>query len=394
MNPFFRIVGAALLLALVLGTGAHAQAALTTAHYPRSVFAYADTWGGGNDLRFLECLDSLCIGQNETIIQSQPNAYSGMSLTMKTAPDGNPFLVYVMYDYATAQYTLHTLKCGNPTCNAGNVDTIITSHVNSERAKIEFNPATQRPAFVYSDASNGMSYFVQCTNTDCSQFTQNSIGQTYTQQISNQWIFSANGKPMIAARTGEILICSDPACATPPTTLSLTTRLYTAHTVQIVNAPDGKPVITYMNESSPNTVEFLISKCLDTRCHKRTTTSIANWTPSLYTEYEHSLIIGRDRKPAASFQNGSTPQLDYLHCTTNDCTTFTIAQIGASNIGTNTGVHNTLFTGVDGKPMIGYYTAPHAYTTHCSDVTCLNTAQNFTNVIGTGIGSQIVGTTA
>lgn len=388
-----RSIGLYFILGLALAMFAVSVSAQTTPSLStqnlHSAFAFGDTWGVGNSLQFLTCADASCVQQRNFTLDSSANGYAGMYIDMQTPADGKPFLTYAVF-YAPSQYELRSLKCGNKLCSQGNVIQVIANNVSRERTKVQFQPGTNFPAWVYGDYTSNTSYFVQCLNDDCSQRVQNAIGNTTTQQITNQWIFSADGTPMIATLTGTLVKCTDALCANTPIEIkSSNTRAYQSNAVRIILPADGKPVITYMNAAqNVNYIDFFIVKCLDKRCNKRATTLIGNWLKPVWAEHEHDLMIGADGLPAVSYQNGASPQVNFLHCSTSDCTTFTTHTI-APNVNSMTGRHNTTLIGPDGMPIVAYYNMQDLYYVHCSDLACSNPAQNNVSIIRGSAGNHV-----
>lgn len=384
-----RLVGILLILGLVLTffvAGVSAQTPIPATKAPNPTLVFGDTIGMGATLQYVMCAEDRCIQQSNTTLDSTPNAFTGLYVDVQTPADEKPFITYVVH-YHPFIYELRTLKCGNAACNQGNVIQSITFADYQSRTKIQLNPTTNLPAFVYH--AFGTSYFVQCTNADCSQRVQNTLGSTTTQQISNQWIFAADGTPMIATLTGSLLNCGDALCSTPPTEIiSATSRKLTANSVRIIMAPDGNPVITYMNRNLL-TSDFYFSKCLDTRCNKRTTTHFGNWVNSPGTEFEHDVIIGSDRLPAFVYQRETFPVLEYVHCSTSDCTQHTSTTLAISSMASSAGQNNTLMVGADGKPTIAYHDKMDLHYIHCSDNSCTNTAQNYSTVLRPAAGTHV-----
>lgn len=382
-----RSFGWILLVGLILAffvTDVSAQNALSTANKPMFPFlVFGEMYAVGAPLHLIVCGDVDCNQQRYTVLDTTPNAYTGLYIDVQTPPDGKAFITYVVH-YHPFIYEIRTLKCGNILCNQGNV---IQSHafVNYQlRTKVQFKPGTSLPAWVYHTGNT--SYFVQCSNETCTQWTSNALGSTTTDKISNQWIFAADGTPMIAALDGDVIKCTDTVCSAT-TRIQTTSRRYNSTNVRIVQAPDGKPVISYMHAPDYFNSDFIVEKCLDPRCKKRVSNLIASWVNPVFSEFEHQLIIGSDGKPAFIFQHETQPIVDYVHCVSSDCRVRN-AQTVDLTFGSKTGIHNTLMVGPDGFPLIAHHNKFDLFYAHCTDLDCTNVGPT-TPTLRQGMGNHV-----
>lgn len=362
-----------------------AQSSLSTAAKPtHPMLVFGEMYSVGAPMHMIVCGDSDCNQQRYSVLDSTPGAYTGLYIDVQTPPDGKAFITYVVH-YHPFIYEIRTLKCGNIACTQGNH---IQSHAivnNQIRTKVQFKPGTSLPAWVYSAFDT--SYFIQCSDEACTQWTQNTLGPTTADKISNQWIFAADGTPMIAALNGNMIKCNDALCASFTVIQSANSRRYNATNVRIIQAPDGKPVISYMHAPDYFHSDFFIEKCIDPRCKKRVSNLIASWQNPVFSEFEHQLIIGSDGLPAFIFQHETQPIVDYVHCTTSDCRARNTVTVDMA-FSSKTGIHNTLTIASDGLPILAHHNTFDLFYVHCTDLDCTNVGP-FTPTLRQGVGNHV-----
>jgi len=130
---------------------------------------------------------------------------------------------------------------------------------------------------------------------------------------------------------------------------------------------DGFPIISY-HVSLPGVDHIEILHCTNVDCSTFDSPIIIDNTPS---SSDTSISIGMDGFPVVSYADEfSVAKLQFVHCTSTNCSTFDSPRILDSD--TRVGTSSTVLIGSDGYPIISYAVInnPGVRVLHCTSVDC------------------------
>jgi len=165
----------------------------------------------------------------------------------------------------------------------------------------------------------------------------------------------------------KIVHCTSNDCSTKdsPTTLDIT-GFNTRPSITIGN--DGFPVISYFDGSIGEGNPIKVVHCTNVNCSTFDTPQIIDAGPN---SVDSSITIGTDGFPVISYADAfSVAKLQFVHCTSVNCSTFDSPLILDSD--TRVGTSSRVKIGTDGFPIISYaiINNPGVRILHCTSIDC------------------------
>jgi hypothetical protein len=176
-------------------------------NFPR--LAYGDTSG---NLKYIQCLDSLCTTKNTTTIATD-GVTNGGGLAMKIGSDGDARIVYTQ----TGSH-LKFIQCTNADCTT-NSSTVLDSSSSIVDMDIAIASSDGFPRIVYGE-NPGTSQFlkyIQCTNASCSTNNVGTIESTIYGQHPSLAIGSDGFGRIIyneGSSNAQFVQCTNASCST------------------------------------------------------------------------------------------------------------------------------------------------------------------------------------
>lgn len=333
----------------------------------RPVVAYRTS--ATSTLRLLKCGDASCSGGNvDTEIDSSPG--TGYFASAAVAADNRPIIAYYHVNNADLMVT----KCGNTECSSGNVTTLVDGVGESVGAYTSIAiPADGRPVISYRDFANTALKVVKCGNAACSNGNAFSTLDTNAAEFTSIAI-GADGFPVVAYFDAintalKVARCADAACAASATVTLDDTSANTGQYASIAVPADGRPVVSYHDQSNSR---LRYARCGNAGCTTGNVRSTLDDSVSSVGQYA-SIALGSDGLPVVSYRDSLNADLKVIKCGSLTCAS-------ASRITTtvdradNVGAFSSLAMPADGLPVIAYQdiTNNAFKVLKCSNAACAN----------------------
>jgi hypothetical protein len=252
-------------------------------------------------------------------------------------------------------------------------------------------PAEGLPVVSYREETNGVLKVARCGNPSCTAGTvvtvvdASPIGAplgTYTSLA-----LGADGLPVISYRgqnaTLKVAKCGNPACTAGNSIVTVddpadgsTVGSFTS----IAVPADGRPVISYLDLTA---MTLKVAKCGDPACSAGNVATTVDDPPggNLIGGYT-SLALGADGLPVVSYHDQTSGALKVAHCGDPACTAGNTLSTVDDPANATVGTHTSIAVGADGLPVISYrdQSAGALKVAHCDDVAC--TTATLTTVDG------------
>jgi len=286
------------------------------------------------------------------------------SITIGT--DGLPVISYG----ETFTTDLNVLHCGNASCSSGNIITVVDSSVQGRDSSITIG-TDGFPVISYRDDGNSDLKVAHCTNTSCSTFdTPTTVASTGFVGFDTSITIGTDGFPVISYGAGSpdfdlmVVHCTNTSCSTSEAPTAVDSTGSVGADSSIIIGTDGFPVISYINQGNS---DLKVVHCTNTSCSASEAPTIVD--PSVgSTDIFSSITIGTDGFPVISYRDGSTGDLQVVHCTNTSCSSSTITIVdSAVDVGAT-----SITIGTDGFPMISYHdqTNQALKVVHCTNISC------------------------
>ena len=303
---------------------------------------------------------------------------SSLTLTEATSiaigTDGNPIIAF----YDTGPDTVNVLKCGNPYCSSGNVETVVdsVSDVYGDYISIVIG-ADGKPIIAYLAGSGNVLKVAKCGNAACNSDNTISTLEITGTSRSLSMAIGTDGNPIISYQNSfnlEVAKCNNPSCSSYATSVVEDIALATGRDSSIAIGSDGLPVIAYYTYGGEDEV-IMFAKCGDASCSSGNVTTTIGSSDDGYTSI--SMAIGTDGLPvityyASSTEDGTDSDYDLLVCKCGNsyCNTGNTTTTVVNNIFSYLSLyaHNSIAIGVDGNPTI----VASASTTGYVDLVIIN----------------------
>jgi hypothetical protein len=208
------------------------------------------------------------------------------------------------------------------------------------------------PMILFVDASSGRLKFLRCADLDCSTVaSSNTVSALASGGGYAAMALGADGLPIIAwyaTTRGYMARCSDAACATVSTPVSIDTGTAVgAYGLSVAVGLDGIPLISYMDATSGN---LKVARCTSTACSGTTVVTLES--SASVVGLQTSIGVGPDGKPVIAYSDLSSNSLKVATCSASACNTGATLMIVDNTV--TGGANPVLSFGNDGLPIIAY----------------------------------------
>lgn len=193
----------------------------------------------------------------------------------------------------------------------------------------------------------------------------------------NSIAIAADGMPVVSyiAGSGQALRvakCANHDCSGPATTITALDDIANVARsgTSIAAAPDGLPVISYMDQTAR---ALKVAKCANALCSGMATISVIDDPPMGNSATETSIAIGGDGLPVIGYSIGSGGRLRVAKCTNVSCTSATVSVVDGASSPAD---FISIAVGVDGLPIISYHSVddPVLKVAKCANAACTGSA--------------------
>jgi hypothetical protein len=229
------------------------------------VIAYLDATNKA--LKVAKCGNAACLNSNIlTTVEVGTSPIFANGIAIAISADGLPII-----GYASDNFFLRVVKCGNASCSSGNAFTTINpggQSVGWDRLSLVVSPADGLPVIAGNGSSLGFNdvQLTKCGNPSCS--TGNSFPFVITNADSPSLKVGLDNLPVMSYRdlsaggSLRVLKCGSANCATGNTITTLDSPGVGTFTALML-PPDGKPVISYYDFTNS---KIKVVKCSNAAC--------------------------------------------------------------------------------------------------------------------------------
>ncbi|HZU87195.1 MAG TPA: hypothetical protein VFF78_06905 [Anaerolineaceae bacterium] len=316
------------------------------------------------NLKVAHCDDLACSTATITTLDSAGSVGTHTAITI--GADGLGLISY--RDYTNLD--LKVAHCSNIQCSAATITTLDGANNVGEYTSIATNDLGYG-IISYIDLTNNDLMFARCLNSTCSSSTLKVLDNGV---ISGSTSISTDhrGNPIVSYRDGgssdlKMARCGQNTCYTVSiNTIDSTSNV--SNYSSITTGSDGLSVISYYDSTNQ---DLKVAHCEDYNC---STVSIA-----IVDEYEDagkysSIIIGSDGLPIIAYYTYyptiTNGRLMIAHCSTVSCDAATPHKLDQDV--NNTGLYTSIAIGMDGLPIISYYSENPGdlNVIHCANTLC------------------------
>ncbi|MBI3181329.1 MAG: hypothetical protein HYZ28_04225 [Myxococcales bacterium] len=328
-------------------------------------------YGSGADLRVLKCGTPDCATASANTISNVDTTVAvGGYTSIAIGTDGYPVVAY--YDFSNGD--LKVAKCGNAACSSGNtITTIDTLNVTGQYTSIAIG-TDGLPVIAYADATTWDLKVAKCGNTSCSAGNIITVLDAGNVGINgNSITIGTDGLPVISYYDwglGDLKVakCSSTACLAATIT-TVDSALFVGQYSSINIAADGLPIISYNDQTN---LELRVAKCGNAACNAGNT-FIGIDSGVTNVGWYSSLTIPADGLPLISYYDATNGDLKVARCSTFGCTGGGV-NVVAVDVSNNVGQWTSVTTGSDGLPIIAHYDSTNfdLRVAKCANSFCLN----------------------
>lgn len=352
----------------------------------RPIIAYYDTTT--DDLKVLYCGDASCSAGNVTTVVDSAGDV-GQYVSIMIGFDGLPVMSY--YDVTNAD--LKVLKCGDYGCTSGNTITAVDSTGNVGQYTSIAEGRDSFPVVSYYDVTNANLKVAKCGNTSCSSGnTLTAVDSTGTTGLYSSIMISTDGFPIISYHdqtNGDLRVanCGSADCSAGNTLTTVdsatgTQGMYSSMTL----TADGLPFIAHHNGTG---LDLRRSKCGTTACNSGNTSGNIVTTGSIgqYTSVDR----GTSGFPVISTYDTTNGNLVVVKCGNALCSAGN-TQTSIDTTGDVGRYTSIAVSKVDGLPVISYYDVTNSSlkVVKCTTADC---SQNSVNSGALYTGGSNIGST-
>jgi hypothetical protein len=317
------------------------------------VISYQDV--SVSDLKVVKCGNPTCSAGN-TITTVDTNNQAATQTSIAVPADGLPVISY----RGNAPFSLRVAKCGNPACSAGNTLTPVDvppPNVVGGGSSIKIG-ADGLPVISYMDQTAGALKVAKCGNPTCS------AGNTIT-TVDDPANFvgdytsiaiAADGRPVISYRdqtAGALKVarCGNAACSAGNTVTTVDDPAGDAgFLTSIAIGLDGLPVIAHHDVTATS---LRVAKCGNPACSAGNTLTTVD-EPGNVGQYP-SIAVGSDGLPVISYADNNAGALKVAKCGNAACSAAnTLTAVDDPPVG-SVGAFTSIAIPADGLPVISYY---------------------------------------
>jgi len=166
----------------------------------------------------------------------------------------------------------------------------------------------------------------------------------------------------------KLVHCTSVDCSTKDLPITLDTVGSSGPRPSITIGTDSFPIISYHDSSIIGGSSMKVVHCTSIDCSTFDSPQTIDAGP---TSSDSSIAIGTDGFPVISYADQfSVAKLQFVHCTSIDCSTFDSPLVLDSD--TRVGTSSTVLIGTDGFPMMAYAVInnPGVRVLHCTSIDC------------------------
>jgi len=303
------------------------------------------------DLKVLHCGNANCTSGN-SITSPETGGTVGQYTCLALDASGNPVVSY----RDSSHVDLNVMHCNDPNCAGGDESIASPDAVGVGTYTSLALDASGNPVVSYNDMANDDLKLLHCGNVNCT--AGNSITSPDTAGDVGEYTslaLDASGNPVVSYRDYtnldlKVLHCNDPNCTggdesiTSPDTAG-DVGTYTS----LVLDADGNPVVSYYDGTS---MDLQVMHCNDPNCAGGDE-SIASPDTAGRVGEDTSLVLDAGGRPVVSYRDTTNGDLKVLHCGNADCTAGN--GVSSPDTGGDVGRYNSLALDADGDPVVSYY---------------------------------------
>lgn len=310
------------------------------------VIAYRDNVNA--DLKVAKCGNSSCTAGNILSVVDSAGEV-GNQPAIALGADSYPVISY--WDQTNG--FLKVAKCGNATCNGGNVITTVDGRATTGQYGSIAVGNDGLPVISYQDVTGQNLMVAKCGNASCSSGnTLNAVDVTGDVGQYTSMAFGLDGFPVIAYRDGtnsalKLLKCGNASCSSNNIISVVDTSVNIQHTSIVVGA-DGYPIISYRDN---NTQGLKVVRCGTVACSAGNTVTAVDSQGDV--GHYNSMEIGVDGLPVISYRQSDTQDLKVVKCGNSACSNGN--QFSVVDSEGFVGADTSIAIGPDGKPVISHF---------------------------------------
>jgi hypothetical protein len=277
------------------------------------VFSFFDAVNKG--LRFGKCGDPTCASPFVTTIAAgSAGNVVGLDNSIFVPADGRPVVSFYMLTLAR----LGAVRCGNPSCSAGNFSPGFGFTADFGSFSSIAAGGDGLATISHFDGQNGRLAVTHCTTLGCGGYTNRApdVGPGVGQETS--LAIGVDGLAVVSYRDYtngwlKILKCGNLACDVGNTVTPVDTASPTGFSTSIAIAASGFPVVSYTG-GSPAALKVLA--CGNAACSSGNVISTPDATSSFVAT---SITIAPDGLPVVSYYDQTNHRLRVLKCGSPTC---------------------------------------------------------------------------
>lgn len=306
-----------------------------------------------------------------TVVADSPSTILGRFASMAIDASNRPVIAY----HNATTLDLEVLRCGNATCTAGNVTSIVDDSAPNvgQHASLVLGD-DGLPVIAYWESGAQALRVAKCGTPDCSSGNTITVVEDTASNVGQfaEITIGADGRPFVAyfddtADALKVAHCGNDACSGGNV---ITTVDDPANVVgqflSVARGSGGTPVIAYYDD----TLDALkVLRCGNDDCTAgNVITNVDNPGNSVgkYT----SIAIAADGSPRISYYDESAGALKLMLCSNAACSALN-AILTLDDAG-DVGQFSSIAIGIDGLPIISYRdaTAGALKVVQCGDASC------------------------
>lgn len=280
---------------------------------------------------------------------------------------------------------LRVTHCGNPSCTAGNVSTLVDDPaVNNVGLYTSIAIGTDgAPVVSHHDSTAGALRVTRCGNSRCTagNATITVDDAVNTVGLGSSIAIDSGGMPIIShqdATAGALRIsrCLSITCATSVSSTVDDPPDQVGAFSSIAIGADGLPIISHLDFTAQ---KLRVTHCGNATCTAGNVSTTLHDTPNIVGLFT-SIEIGIDGLPIISHHDATARALRVTHCGNLTCTAGNVSTL-VDDPGNQVGFYSSIAIGFGGLPVISHHdvTAKALRVTRCGNVAC--TAGNVSTTV-------------